>query len=294
MGFLFNLQPFSVHDGPGVRTAVFLKGCGLSCRWCHNPESQSPRRQILFRKSRCAGCGACLSACPRAEGGALPRNTNACLLCGKCAEACYSGALEMCGYEIGPEELAETLLRDKAIYDRSGGGVTFTGGEPLLQAGFVRETALILKARGVHLAIETCLHTPASALEAALPLMDLVYADVKCADPGLHAKGTGADNALILANLQKVLFLCPRVILRTPVIPGFNDDEAELSRVAALEAELGAKEAELMTFHNACAGKYESLSRPFDYASAAPPSPEAMERFADLFRARDLSAAVRR
>ena len=293
MGFVFNLQPFSIHDGPGVRTAVFLKGCPLSCRWCHNPESQAPGRELLYHAARCAGCGECAGACPRARDGRLARGTKDCLLCGKCAEACYAGALEMCGYEIGPEALFERLMADEAIYAKSGGGVTFSGGEPLMQWRFVAETAALLKSRGIHLALETCLHASREAMEAVIPLMDLVYADVKCVSSDLHRAGTGASNERILQNLPLLFSLASRVILRTPVIPGFNDDEEELIRVAELEAGLGAREAELMTFHNACAGKYLSLGRAFEYGHAQPPAKEKMERFADLFRARGLRATVR-
>lgn len=292
MGTLFNIQPFSIHDGPGVRTSVFLKGCALACRWCHNPESQSAQREILYHQNRCAGCGACVLECPRASSVKTARGTSDCIRCGACAEACYAGALESCGYEISPEDLAARVLKDKSIFETSGGGVTFTGGEPLLQPDFVCETARLLKAEHIHLTIETCLHASEKAAQTVLPLMDLVYADVKCVTDETHIRGTGANTRLIRKNLEFALSACPNIILRTPVVPGFNDNAEELARIADLEASLGVHHIELMTFHNTCAGKYAALGRRFDYAAVSSPAPEQMEGFADIFRQRGLSVTI--
>ena len=293
-GILFDIQPFSLHDGPGTRTTVFLQGCPLRCRWCHNPESQPARGAILFFPARCIGCGECARVCPEAENGKTARGTEKCALCGKCAEACYADSLKRSGKNYSAEALARELLKDKDIYLQSGGGVTFSGGEPLLQPDFVREVSRILKSRGVNTAVETSLFAPASAAKTALSFIDLVYADIKCVSGELHRQNTGADNALILENIRTVSESGKPMILRTPVVPGFNANEDEIRQIGAFVRSLPrAHKVELLAYHGMCASKYEALGRPFPCEGTSEPGRAQMEHLTAILNEMEISAIYR-
>ncbi|MGC8837437.1 MAG: glycyl-radical enzyme activating protein [Anaerolineae bacterium] len=275
-GWVFNIQRFSVHDGPGIRTTVFLKGCPLRCVWCDNPESQSVAPQIVFWKERCIRCGACLVACPHSalvedEGGGRKVLVERCDFCGRCLDACYTGALEQLGQWMTPEEVVEAVEADRPFYEQSGGGVTLSGGEPLAQWAFAREVLRGCRERGIHTALETCGHAPWEVWEAVLPYVDLVLYDLKEVDRARHQRFTGVDNALILENLRRLAGTGKKVVVRRPVIPGYNDSEESIRALAQVVRSLGSvDEVHLLPYHRLGQGKYERLG--MDYALKDVPS----------------------
>lgn len=263
-GVIFDIQRFSLHDGPGIRTTVFFKGCDLRCLWCHNPESQSPTPELLFYEHLCVGCGACRTFCGKAF-------TPACTRRGDCAEVCRYGAREKSGRTVTVEETLATVLRDRRFYETSGGGVTLSGGEPLLQPDFAYALLSGLKAAGAHTAIETAAHVPRETLERALPMTDLVLCDIKGIDGDLHRQNTGVSNRRILENARFLMANAKALRFRFPYIPGFNDGEAEAVRAFTKGFEL-----ELMPYHETGAGKYRALARPYPAEAARVPTREEM------------------
>ncbi len=269
-GTVFDVQRFSIHDGPGIRTTVFLKGCSLRCLWCHNPESQSPRRELMFYKDKCVGCGECARVCEKAF-------SRPCEARGACVKVCRRGAREITGRDETAESVVSTVLRDRAYYKTSGGGVTLSGGEPLLQPDFSREILELCKAEGLHTAVETAGNAPFAALEALLPEVDLFLYDIKGIDPETHERNTGARNSLILENAEALMRTGKEVLFRMPYVPGYNDGEAP--EVARFVKELGGK-LELMAYHSVGAGKYAALGRDYPLSGVTPPSPDEMRRVA--------------
>lgn len=236
--YVFDIRRGSTNDGPGIRSVAFFKGCGLDCRWCHNPEGKVPLPQPAFFAGRCEGCGACAEVCP---------STGGCAACGRCAEVCPSGARKIYGRKYTAEELAGILAADAPFYVAAGGGATFSGGECMLYPGYLADTARLLKERGVNVAADTAGYVPYPNFEAVLPYVDLFLYDIKCLDPVLHRRGTGADNALILENLEKLMRTGKDIVIRTPEIPGFNEG-AELERVRAYCAARGLPH-EVLPYH---------------------------------------------
>ena len=257
-GFLFNIQRFCVKDGPGIRTTVFLKGCPLDCKWCHNPESKSQKPVLAFNKNKCVNCKKCLSVCPKQailEVGVI--NRELCNLCNQCVNVCC-GALEVWGEELTPEQVLEILLKDKDFYDNSGGGITISGGEPLFQAEFTKQILCLAKQNGLHTAIETCGFTKWENLKRVLPYVDLFLFDIKETDAILHKKYTGVDNKLILENLNKLNDCGANIVLRCPIIPNYNDREEHFKNIAELSNRLkNVSQIEIMPYHSL--GKTKSL-----------------------------------
>ena len=254
----------SVHDGPGIRTTLFLKGCPLRCLWCHNPENLQIKPSLSFTQKLCVGCGACVEVCPqqvhRINGGLHEIRYDACVNCGVCVRECLTGALKIYGKESTPEAVATCLLEDQVFYEQSGGGVTFSGGEPLLQSKFLAETMAILKTRGVHIAVDTCGDVPWGAFEEVLPYTDLFLYDIKHIDSALHKKGTGSGNERILENLRHLQTCEAAIEIRTPVIPGYNDDKKTLQGIALLLRDCPrVKTWRLLPYHSMAKAKYEAI-----------------------------------
>lgn len=231
---IFNIQHFCLDDGPGVRTTVFLKGCPLRCRWCHNPESHSRKKEILYDASLCAGCGACSSVCAYGARQAGTFDRSLCTACGKCAAVCPANALECAGREVAAEEIIKEVLRDMPFYDASLGGLTLSGGEPLLQSEFALNLLTEAKKAGLHTCVETCGYGSAEWICNFAEVTDLFLYDWKLTDTELHKYYTGVGNERIKENLLQLDSLEKPIVLRCPVIPGVNDTEDHFSGIAAL------------------------------------------------------------
>ncbi len=271
---IFDIQRNSFVDGPGIRTTVFLKGCNLNCKWCHNPESQLPKTQLLFYQSKCVSCGRCKEVCPHA--------LKTCEWCGRCAVQCPTGAREVCGKEYTVEEVFCEVAKDRIFYQTSGGGVTFSGGECMLQIEFLREILKKCKEQGIHTAVDTAGDVPWEYFEKIMSVTDLFLYDIKCFSDNLHREGTGNSNELILQNLQKLSEqFSGDVIIRVPVIGGFNDREEELKQIATFVKKLRYKKTELLPYHEMGNYKYEALGR--QYTSYYVPRQEEMEKYRTFF-----------
>jgi pyruvate formate lyase activating enzyme len=285
-GLIFNIQKYSVHDGPGIRTTVFLKGCPLDCLWCHNPESISPRREIIVMENRCMGCALCRAACPHGKTGAgpLPPRPEVCDLCGACVQACPTGGRQIVGREMSVDEVLNEVLKDQVFYQESGGGVTFSGGEPLAQPEFLRTALEACRQHSLHTAVDTSGFASRENLLSIAPLTDLFLYDVKVMDDAKHREYTGVSNTLILKNLKSLAQAHRRIWLRVPVIPGLTDDTANLEAIAQLAASIPAVEqVNLLPFHATGAAKSERLGRQRSVGKLTPPSDEAMAQFAEIF-----------
>jgi pyruvate formate lyase activating enzyme len=284
-GIVFNIQRFSLHDGPGIRTTVFLKGCALSCAWCHNPESRSPRPETIRLANRCIRCGRCSEdelADPVVRGRGVDD-----------VDRCPSGALMTVGetFEVGA--LVEIVARDRVFFNESGGGVTFSGGEPLMQAAFVTEAMRLLRDDGIRTALDTCGYARWTDLRAAAAQADLVLYDLKLMDPRRHRKATGISNEKILQNLVALSEEHDNIRIRIPVIPGWNDDDPNIEAAAAFVASLpGVRHLELLPYHPTGAAKFPRVGLTYELHKTPRPADEHMERLAGMFRARGLSATV--
>ena len=249
---IFDIQRNSFVDGPGIRTTVFFKGCNLKCKWCHNPESQSFAKEMLFYKDKCLDCGTCKNVCPH--------SLESCDFCGKCVLTCPADARKICGKDYTPDEVFAEIVKDKAFYANSGGGVTFSGGECMLEPEFLSALLKRCKTDGIHTAVDTAGNVPWESFEKVLPFTDLFLYDVKAFSPELHKIGTGADNARILENLKR-LSEKAAVLVRIPVIGGYNDTAEKLGKIACFLKTVRKVKTELLPYHSMGEHKYGALSR---------------------------------
>ena len=296
-GLVFDVQRFSLHDGPGIRTTVFMKGCPLACRWCHNPEGMRTAPEIVVSPDRCIGCGACVDACPHGlpsgVGGGWASSKDLCEACGLCVEACPTEARRLAGRALTVEQLVDEVTRDRVFFENSGGGVTFSGGEPLHQADFVLACLEALRGRGVHTAVDTCGLADRDDLLRAAALADLFLFDIKHMDEAAHAEWAGAPNGRILANLEVLARAHGAIWLRVPVVPGVNDDRANLGRTAALAATLpGVQRVSLLPYHELGEDKRERAGGPGAPFAATPPPPEHMRDIATIFEEAGLLTVI--
>jgi pyruvate formate lyase activating enzyme len=293
-GTILRIQRMSTEDGPGIRSTVFFKGCPLNCLWCHNPESISQRHQPHWMKTKCIGCLFCVAACTAsaltATDGGISINRTLCSPCEACSQACPTTALSVYGEECGVEGLVHELLKDRIYFEKSGGGVTLSGGEPTMQPDFAEALLASLKRHGVHTALDTCGQCPWERLEALLPHTDLILYDLKEADPDNHRRFTGTSNARILGNLKSLARfmrecgLPGELWIRTPLIPDCTATAANLERLGEFIREnLGGlvRRWELCTFNNLCIDKYNALGIDWAFRNRSPLSEAEANRLAD-------------
>ncbi len=294
-GVVFDIQRYSIHDGPGIRTIIFLKGCPLRCKWCSNPESQEYKPDLLFRKGLCIGCGSCITAC---KAKAIdPKNKywidrTKCISCGECALVCPSGALSMKGKQMTVEEVIKEVKKDETQYYRSNGGVTLSGGEALTQPKFAKEIFKACKAKGWHTAIETEGFVNEDVIRDVVPYIDLVLLDIKSIDPNAHKKFTGVDNSIILKAARAIQEIT-HTIIRVPVIPGFNVNEDEIRRIAEFAGSLpNVKELHLLGYHNYGEGKYELLGREYELKGVSKLKDEELEKYKKIVESYGLECKI--
>lgn len=279
---LFNIQKCSIHDGNGLRTLVFFKGCPLHCLWCANPESQSYRQELMESHSKCIGCKACVNVCPvdaispTEEGFTVDREK--CIECFACADKCFAGAKYTIGKEYTISELLKEIEKDKIFYDMKGGGVTFSGGEPLTQPAYLAEITSACRKRGIHVMLESCAVGDYEQFKTALPFINAMFIDIKHIDSKIHKELTGASNELILSNIRKISDFGIPITIRTPIIPSLNDDEDNIRGIAEFIKTLPTvKDYELLIYHNFGVNKYKALGRPYALDGLEPPTDEKMQ-----------------
>jgi len=287
-GNIFDIQRFSLHDGPGIRTTIFLKGCPLSCIWCQNPESISTEPELIFFEKRCTGCGECVKVCPnkvhQLVDGKRFIKRKLCRQCGRCVQECYSEALVMCGKSMTVSEVISEIEKDRLFYRNSGGGVTLSGGEPLFQAEFSLELLKKCKNKGIQTAIETSGYLRWEILEKVLDYLDLVLYDIKQIDSVKHRQYTGVSNELILANLEKLAEKKVSLNIRLPIIPSYNDLESDLGKTADFLKKLGVKNVELMPYNELAESKWSCLGKEYKLNGAKPDSSQKMKKIIDKMK----------
>lgn len=276
-GLVFNIQRFSVNDGPGIRTTVFLKGCPLHCKWCHNPESISPYEQLILRADRCIRCGDCFALCKnhavrRVDGG-FTTDRDLCVECGECVEVCNAEAREFAGKEMSKDEVMKEVEKDVIFYEQSGGGASFSGGEPLLQHEFLHELLKECNEKGIHTVVDTTVFTSPEILMRLSSSVDLFLVDLKTVDDQKHREFVGVSNSLIMSNLKLLAEWKKKVIVRIPIIPGVNDDSVALRESGAFVASLGnVSEIHLLPYHTIGIEKYKRLGLEYEMEQTVPPS----------------------
>ena len=286
-GMVFDIKRFSIHDGPGIRTTVFFKGCPLSCWWCHNPESQATEPEMMFRENRCIRCRACQAVCKQSaiswDGDVISTDMEKCTLCGVCVEACYAEAREMIGREMTVAQVMAEIERDIAFYDESAGGATFSGGEPLWQRDFLLDLLRACQEKEIHTAVDTCGFATWETVDSVREYVDLFLYDLKLMNDARHQKFTAVSNELILSNLRALAEWGENIILRVPIIPGINDDDESLRQLGAFAATLpDVNRISLLPYHPTAVEKYKLLQKTCGLQGVSPPSDGRMAEIAEI------------
>lgn len=292
-GRIFGIKRFEIHDGQGLRTTVFLQGCPLRCRWCHNPEGLEAKPLLAFHEMKCTRCGRCADVCPAhtVRDGVHTVDRSICRGCGKCTGVCAANALSVYGEEVTAAELLPRLLEDRVFFEAGGGGVTLSGGEPMMQTAFTLELLRMLRREGIHTALDTCGFAPRDAYEKVFPLVDQFLFDVKAYHSDVHERLTGQKNELILSNLLRLNEMGANIEIRVPYVPNMNDGEMEA--IAAFLAPLSSVRAvKILGYHDFAADKYTSVGKRFTSTDAVVPSEEETERVRDMFRRAGLKTVI--
>ena len=293
-GTVFHIQKYSVNDGPGIRTTVFLKGCPLRCLWCANPESQLRKQQVLWEQSSCRNCGHCAKICPAGAitliDGRVRINHRQCTACGVCIRDCPGHALKPEGGEKTVQEVLDTVLQDRPFYEESGGGLTLSGGEMLIQPEFSKQLLLAAKEEGLHTCAETTGFTEPAVFAAVTETLDLLLFDMKHWDSEAHRRGTGVGNELPLQNLRTAIGSGKEVLPRIPVIPGFNDSLDDAAKFCARLSEVGAERCQLLPFHQFGENKYALLGRDYRYRDVPALHREELETYRQVFLQHGIAA----
>jgi len=288
-GYVFDIKKYAIHDGPGIRTTVFFKGCSLQCRWCHNPESWQLQPETSFRRSRCLGCGHCVQACGHdaislVDGSSLT-DARRCVLCGECLPECPVGAREIIGKSMTIPYVMSEIEKDIIFYDESGGGATFSGGEPLMQEQFLLALLNQCRVRDIHTTVDTTCYVEPAVMEKVSKSVDLFLCDIKHTDSDKHEAYTGVSNTLIMDNIQRLARAGKDIFIRVPIIPGFNDDMANISETARFAVSLGTvRRVDVLPYNRGGVEKSTRLATTLDLMRVETPENEEIEEIADVFR----------
>jgi pyruvate formate lyase activating enzyme len=292
-GLIFDIRRYSIHDGPGIRTTVFFKGCPLSCKWCHNPEGIGFQKELMFHQKRCILCGDCIKVCPQhaisQKNQEIFVDRGKCNVSEKCTSVCPSDALQIVGKEMTADEVIMITEKDRTFYSQSGGGVTFSGGEPLAQPRFLLSILNACRERGISTTVDTCGFSTQAIFEKILPLVDHILIDIKLMDDEKHIQWTGVSNKQILANIQYLSTRASNILVRVPVIPGVNDDDENLSATAKFIQNLPAvPPVEFLAYHNMAEGKINALGKINEYMEKVKPSKDFIEHCSHIFTEKDI------
>lgn len=291
-GMIFNIQRYSLHDGDGIRTNIFMKGCPLKCKWCSNPESQNYFPEMSLVADNCMGCGHCYKVCETKALTPDAWNRTLCTGCGKCEFICPTGAREIMGKRMSVEEVTQEVMKDHPFYQTSDGGVTFSGGEPLTQSEFLEQLAIRLKGNFIHLAVETCGQFDWEKGKKVLDYVDQILFDIKHMDSATHKELTGLGNETILENARKAAQLKKDMIVRLPVIGGYNSDDENIKKTAAFAKEIGVKEMHLLPYHRFGESKYKKMHMVYDCDDAYTPDDQEMQRLKGLAEGYGLTVRI--
>jgi pyruvate formate lyase activating enzyme len=295
---IFDIKRYAINDGPGIRMALFFKGCNLHCAWCHNPEGLSPETEKMYAQAKCIKCGTCVAVCPEkaialSEKG-IRTDPDLCVMCGRCAGVCPTKAIEMSGKSMSVPEIMDVIEKDRIFFDQSGGGVTFSGGEPLLHSKALLELLDECGKRGIHRAVDTAGHADAGTLREVALRTDLFLFDLKMMDPCRHEQWTGVPNEKILGNLTILSAMGARIIIRIPLIGGINDDEDNISQTARFIAGLAGekKEVHLLPYHPVAQTKWVKLGRPHEFEFWSVPEKDVQARCVSIFLEYGIRASI--
>ena len=283
-GIIYDIQRYCIHDGPGIRSTVFFKGCPLDCWWCHNPESKKPSQQIIFWPDQCIGCGRCRDACPDEVAVGAAGAAEECEMCAECTQVCPTEAVELIGEKMTASEVLGEIQKDAVFYEESGGGVTFSGGEPLLQHDFLLELLRLCKKKGIHTAVDTCGYAEWDILKQISSAADLILYDVKIMDSGEHEKYTGVSNKIILQNLHRLVEhrSTENIIARFPLIPGINDDIQHAEQLGELLSSLKISKMNILPYHRAATEKHARLHDDYRLQDITPPSDDEVSTISKI------------
>jgi len=295
---IFDIKRYAINDGPGIRVVVFFKGCNLRCAWCHNPESISPRVEKMYAPAKCIKCGSCVEACPEnaitltADG--IITDPAFCRMCGKCTEICPTKAIEMSGKVMSVSEIMDSIEKERVFFDQSGGGVTFSGGEPLKHSKMLIELLDECRKRKIHTAVDTAGHVKTETIVEVAERTDLFLYDLKMMDPDLHHKWTNTGNEKILYNLKVLAKSSAHIIIRIPLIGGVNDTDENIEQTAKFISELAGekKEVHLLPYHNIAQHKYLKLGKSDDFAKLTEPGKETLKRAIEKFEQYGIKASI--